>query len=174
MKLDLNEIALCSGKRYTYTLQEEPLGRLSDELDNDTPVTGELTFSNTGSAICVRGSFETELSAVCSRCLEPYRLKLGDTIDEILPLGGEPSDSELYLDDEACPIFRNNIFDLTELLRQCILVQAPSWGVCSKDCKGLCPGCGANLNREECACDKSEFLNPAFAKLSELIKDKTE
>ena len=174
MKLDLNEIALYAGKRYTYTLQEEPLGRLSEELESDTPVSGTLTFSNTGSAICVRGRFETELSAVCSRCLENYRLAINDEIDEILPLNGVPSDSELYLDDAENPILRDNIFDLTELLRQCILVQAPAWGVCRKDCKGLCPVCGADLNKTECSCDKTEHLNPAFAKLSELIEDKTE
>ncbi|MBO4548703.1 MAG: DUF177 domain-containing protein [Abditibacteriota bacterium] len=172
MKLDLNEIALCSGKRYTYVLREEPLGRLSDELVSDTEITGKLTFSNTGSSICVRGRFDTELSCVCSRCLEPFRVSVGDDIDEVLPLGEELCDDELYLDDGDNPIFRDNVFDLSELLRQCIILQAPAWGVCSPDCKGLCPMCGANLNRGACSCRSED--HGAFASLAELIKDKTE
>jgi uncharacterized protein len=39
--------------------------------------------------------------------------------------------------------------------------------VCGEDCKGLCPKCGANLNRETCDCEK-DWEDPRFAALKKL------
>jgi uncharacterized protein len=36
--------------------------------------------------------------------------------------------------------------------------------LCSQDCKGICPGCGANLNEEVCGCKANSRQSP-FAKL---------
>ena len=42
--------------------------------------------------------------------------------------------------------------------------------LCSEDCKGLCPGCGVNLNREPCRCKKQ--VDPRLAKLASLLQEK--
>ena len=42
--------------------------------------------------------------------------------------------------------------------------------LCSPDCKGLCPGCGANLNHEACRCKKA--VDPRLAKLAQLLEDR--
>lgn len=183
MKLDLTEIAINLGKKHTYELNEPPLGMLSEEITSDKDITGELKFSNTGSVICVRGFFKTEILIQCSRCLEPYKLAINERIEEVLPIAGkysshkDPKDlaeDEEYLDDEDQPIFANNVFDMDELLRQNILVAAPVWAFCSEDCKGLCPSCGTNLNIKVCSCNNNEPNNLAFAKLSELLEDNQE
>ncbi|MFO7841307.1 MAG: DUF177 domain-containing protein, partial [Fidelibacterota bacterium] len=41
--------------------------------------------------------------------------------------------------------------------------------LCSPDCKGLCPICGANLNHMNCSC-KTENYDPRWDKLKELKK----
>ena len=41
--------------------------------------------------------------------------------------------------------------------------------LCSPDCKGLCPGCGADLNREPCRCKKE--VDPRLAKLAQLLEE---
>ena len=49
--------------------------------------------------------------------------------------------------------------------REDILLAMPSRFKCSETCKGICPGCGANLNREKCRCSakkkKNKKDNPA-------------
>ena len=42
--------------------------------------------------------------------------------------------------------------------------------LCAEDCKGLCPICGANLNIEECGCERDE-TDPRWAPLNELLND---
>lgn len=47
------------------------------------------------------------------------------------------------------------ILDITDDLRQEILIRVPAKVLCDKDCKGLCPTCGNNLNHLQCDCEKS-------------------
>ena len=39
--------------------------------------------------------------------------------------------------------------------------------LCSEDCKGLCCGCGTNLNFEDCSCEKE--VDPRLAALKQLL-----
>ena len=43
--------------------------------------------------------------------------------------------------------------------------------LCREDCKGLCPKCGANLNRGECGCSRRE-IDPRLAVLQRILEDK--
>jgi uncharacterized protein len=45
------------------------------------------------------------------------------------------------------------IIDLTDEVRQSLLVEIPWHPQCRDDCRGLCPRCGANRNVTECGCD---------------------
>ena len=42
--------------------------------------------------------------------------------------------------------------DLTDDIRESMLLVFPSYPVCAESCKGLCAQCGANLNEEACGC----------------------
>ena len=42
--------------------------------------------------------------------------------------------------------------DLTGEIRETILLAVPMKILCAEDCRGLCAGCGANLNTELCRC----------------------
>ena len=46
----------------------------------------------------------------------------------------------------------------------------PGRFLCSEDCKGLCPKCGADLNLGDCGCDK-EDIDPRWADLQKIMKD---
>lgn len=51
-----------------------------------------------------------------------------------------------------------------------ILLGFPMRILCSDDCRGLCAGCGADLNRETCRCTKKE-VDPRLAKLAALLAE---
>lgn len=57
--------------------------------------------------------------------------------------------------------------ELDEIVRSEIYLALPMKFLCKEDCKGLCPVCGKNLNRERCNCQKMTG-HPAFLKLKEL------
>jgi len=47
--------------------------------------------------------------------------------------------------------------------------------LCDEECEGLCPNCGANLNKGECSCetdaDDEELIDPRLAKLQDFFKN---
>jgi len=179
MKLDLNEIAAHLGMRLKYSIDEAPIEDVASALKCVEKVTGEVTFTNAGTSIVARGSFRTVVELECSRCLGPYRLHVESPIEEDLPLtdrGPEsaPDAEEQELpEEEQEPLFVDNIFDLEELLRQSILVNVPLKPLCSEDCKGLCPRCGANLNDAPCGCAPEETQSP-LASLAVLLEQEEE
>ena len=57
--------------------------------------------------------------------------------------------------------------DLDDLLRQQLYLSLPVKNLCAEECRGLCPGCGANLNQADCTCGAGEDRSP-FAVLRQL------
>jgi uncharacterized protein len=60
-----------------------------------------------------------------------------------------------------------SVLDLTEDVRQTILLSVPLKLLCSETCAGLCPRCGANLNTEVCTCSET-LIDPRWEKLRSL------
>ena len=48
-----------------------------------------------------------------------------------------------------------------------ISLEVPIKPLCSKDCKGLCPKCGTDLNESKCDCAARPRIDPRLAGLKE-------
>ena len=61
------------------------------------------------------------------------------------------------------------------IIEQTLDFNLPHKVLCNEDCEGLCPECGANLNKETCSCSETasdeDFIDPRFAKLKDLFKN---
>ena len=68
-------------------------------------------------------------------------------------------------------IDEHHVLDLSEAVRQYALVVIPMKPVCREDCAGLCPGCGCNLNREQCNCP-SQPADPRWLELTKLVNER--
>ena len=66
-------------------------------------------------------------------------------------------------------VVENNVLDLDALINEEIQLFLPIKMLCKEDCKGLCQGCGKNLNYEKCECEKE--VDPRLAALSDLLID---
>ena len=104
-------------------------------------VTGTLTLG--GNAVFVEGEIEYSLSAKCSRCLDDVIFHNIVEFDERY--------SEDKTDDDAY-LYAKGLVDLTDMVNEKLLLSFPYSVLCKEGCKGICPGCGVNLNREECKC----------------------
>jgi uncharacterized protein len=179
MKLDLSDVVANLGKKLSYEIDEPPLEDLESGLKGVGPLKGKVTFTNSGRHIVVRGEFTTVIELECARCLRSYRYTVELPIEEEFALPGhtyacaEEQEEVEFGEDEAEPLFVENIFDLTELLRQQILVTMPIKPLCSVECKGICPTCGKDLAEGPCEC-LTEEINPALAKLSALVEERKE
>ena len=45
--------------------------------------------------------------------------------------------------------------DLRPTIREELILSAPAYLLCREDCRGLCPGCGQDLNLGSCTCPSS-------------------
>lgn len=178
VRLDLSEIAGHLGKRISYVIDEPPIADLGEGVRSLERVEGTVTFTNTGLNIVTRGRFRTAIEVECGRCLRAFRIDLDLAIEEELPLRsraaelGEAPDEELP-EEEREPLFVDNIFDLDELMRQSVLISIPIKPICSEECRGLCPTCGADLNEGQCSCPTQETDGP-FSVLSSLFETEEE
>ncbi len=86
-----------------------------------------------------------------------------------VPDVGEEDVEEEEAVDSGEPLFVEGIFDLTELIRQSVLVAVPIKTLCAEDCKGLCPHCAKNLNDGPCNCPPDQDTGP-FAALGSLME----
>jgi uncharacterized protein len=173
MKLDLTEIARILGKRYHYVIDEPAI--VDDTVVCTEPIRGKIDFSNTGKLIIAAGDFTTAIQLECSRCLVAFSIPVSSAIEEQFEIPSpegfvdEEEDHDLELEEEVETLFVENKLDLTELIRQNLVLAAPIRPLCSEACKGLCPTCGRNRNDTQCDCDSKAESSP-LAKLAEMWK----
>ena len=82
--------------------------------------------------------------------------------------GNEIELSELDVEQE---FYEEGQINLSTPVRDLILLSLPQIRLCDKDCAGLCPQCGINLNAKNCGCKTDEVCDPRLAVLQQL-KDK--
>ena len=130
------------------------------------PVVIHGTVRNMAGALMLEGSADTTLELVCDRCLKPFRQELRLPVSTLLAetLEDEENDEIVLLEDGAV--------DLDEVFTTALVLSMDSKHVCSEDCKGLCPTCGADLNNGPCNCGKE--IDPRLAVLAQLLDKENE
>lgn len=121
---------------------------------------GALKVSGTAALlepeIEVKGKLETELEFNCARCLEPSRLAVKRVFDLFYhPLADVPGEDELQVPqgEEELGFYQGDGLLLEDVAKEQVLLTLPMRALCREDCKGLCPVCGGNRNRQDCKCE---------------------
>ncbi len=122
-------------------------------LKEDT--TCEVKLLRMGSRIRATSEFKAKIIMECARCLENFVKEVNLKVDctfvpanEFVPHGA----TELFLtskEADTLPYFGEEI-DITEMLRDTVMLAVPIKPLCKPDCKGLCQICGKNLNKGLC------------------------
>jgi len=103
-------------------------------------------------SVVVSGKGNASLTLICDRCLDNFDTSVSFNFErEYILDRKEKTEEDLYVDKYL------NI-DLTTELRDEIILAVPTQNFCRKDCPGICPGCGINLNHEACKCIINEEI----------------
>ena len=89
-------------------------------------------------------------TGTCDRCLDQATLEISGEIEEYY-LFEAPEDQEAYEDGFEL-IGEDRLIDLAGPINDAVVMDVPYVVLCQPDCRGLCPTCGANLNRDQCDC----------------------
>lgn len=139
-----------------------------DAAPENAVLAGEIAVSgtcvNTGRSYRVEGAVRVLRSFVCDRCLgtfsQPQAYPFGE--DFVRYREGDPQ-------EDGVERFTDEAIDIAPLVRDTILTAQPLRNLCRDDCRGLCPCCGADLNRGDCGCDRRS-IDPRLAALANLLK----
>ena len=162
MRLDLRPILHVPGASlpFDFTLDLSGLDFYGERpFAHPVRITGAVR--NMADALLLEGSAETTLELVCDRCLKPFRQEMHLPVSTLLAetLEDEENDEIVLLD--------NGEVDLDEVFTTAAVLAMDVKHVCSEDCKGLCPTCGADLNQGPCGCRPEP--DPRFAALAQLL-----
>ena len=123
---------------------EEPAEILAMESSADfqpaSPLGYTLYVQMVDEGLLVQGSLSALMEGRCARCTQLFSTMVVDS-------GFLRDYSELKGAEEV---------DVTEDLREAILLNLPRFPLCEEKCKGLCPHCGVDLNEKSCDCSKEE------------------
>lgn len=178
MQLHVDDIKE-QGLRLDYSEPPDTFPALVDlqqqgEVRFEGPVLVAGRVQRIGDLIEVEGMVKTQVSVPCSRCLETVSLPLESrfalTFTRDQPVvTEEETDQEIELSVEEMGMipFSGEDIDLREAIQEQVIIALPLQPLCGPDCRGLCPQCGADLNRETCNCRPPVFNN-RFAKLKNI------
>lgn len=119
----------------------------------------------------VAGRVKTTLELECSRCLEPFTIPVDAGFElRYLPQAANAGDGEREIAEEdlATAYYREGSLDIVEMLREQFQLALPMKPLHDERCRGLCPECGANLNRTDCG-HAPAWSDPRLAPLDGLL-----
>ena len=140
-------------KEYEALVPSEPLGLTYEEAKFIKPLSCKVSlFRQVGDNIYVTADVDTTVLVECRRCINPFEVDITTTLGLLFSFGDESSESdeddERYYDGES--------LDISEDVRRALVLEIPTWSLCSETCKGLCPECGTDLNTTECSCEVTD------------------
>ena len=134
IKISIRDIT-SSGLNIEQSIPKEGIGLSSEEVDIKSLLNIKARLEKVDNFIIADTRIKAEFGYMCARCLQ----ELYSTEERSYKFDFEIDPTSEYI-------------DLGEEIRQEIIMANPAKVLCSKDCTGICPECGANLNIEKCKC----------------------
>ena len=176
MLLDLSQL---HGAAKHYERRFEPSAFDPEDEDYRVAAPVELAMDVEkagGDAFRVTGHVTAKLALECSRCLEDFELPIDSRFElryvPAVDAATEP-EREIAEDDLITAFYREGTLDVIEMLREQFQLALPMKPLHDEACRGLCPICGANLNRTECGCTP-KWEDPRLAALKGLLSPEKE
>jgi len=161
MRLDLREIIEIPGGSVSFETElETELLDFPSVLSYKSKPHAVGMVKNEAGVLHLTGTLTADMTCVCDRCGGEF-----DSIKE-LQLDATIVEEDTGVNPELF-VLEGDEIDLSDILTTCFILDMETKFLCSEDCKGLCSGCGKNLNLGACECRKQ--VDPRFAVLEQLL-----
>lgn len=142
----------------------------SQEFRQVEPLNVVVSAELVGREIHIAGHLETAVELACARCLDAVVQAVARDFDLFYrPLATVAGKEEIALGKEELEIgfYSGDGLFLSDVLAEQVILSLPMKPICKADCRGLCPHCGANLNRERCQCVETS-VDPRLSELARI------
>ena len=112
----------------------------------------------------MQGRVHVIVSLECDRCLAPFDVEINSPLQMLFELASAESWQVKELEctgaDLDTILLDEPVVDIDDAFRQHIFLALPVKNLCSEECKGICPRCGAQRNQDVCSCSGSRRESP--------------
>lgn len=169
LKFDIaNLLVSCTGTRELFSFGS-PVK--FEGINAESGIKGRLEIMKIDEGVNVRIEHaEINVKFICGRCLKAFVKTI------VIPA----AERQFLLDAPKKPKDPNDTFfidkkkqkiEISEMIRQEIILHFPIISVCSRSCKGICEHCGKNRNNNVCDCKEESIEgNKPLSILKKLIK----
>jgi len=137
------------------------------QVPEESPVELDLRLEAVMEGVLVTGTAHASLVGECARCLEPLtatdRTSITVDVQELFVY----EDHALPGEDDEVSTLQDDLVDLEPLLRDAVVLALPFQPLCTDDCPGLCPDCGARLADDPDHAHEAA-VDPRWAALTEI------
>jgi len=163
MKLKLH--GLRNRGQVDITAEEAPSEYNLDPVEFDKPVQIRVLLQDSGDIVDCNITINTFSRKICDRCLIDFDYP--HLIEWDLIFIPEQHRDWSSKDDAVFYHPDNPVVDITNDIHDALVLDVPMKIICRENCRGLCPGCGIDLNNGDCSC-AAKPADPRFAALAEL------
>jgi DUF177 domain-containing protein len=136
------------GKHYVFPIRAAWMrGALEEHeataAENDGSL--DIRASKSGTDVVVHGTLVAHLTVPCARCLEPVRFDVHEPVSVLyapratLKSRESPDDRELTPEEADTLPYDGETVVLDDMVRDELILQTPSFPLCSEDCAGISP-----------------------------------
>jgi len=130
------------------------------------PVRAALDLTVEKGSVYIKGSVTARFKARCGRCLEEFFCNVDTPVALVLTrLKGIKGEVELKAEDMDVSVLDGDAIDTSDILLGQLAMEIPLSTLCREDCRGLCQGCGVDLNKEACRCVTKDKIDARLAAL---------
>ncbi|MCP4582345.1 MAG: DUF177 domain-containing protein [candidate division Zixibacteria bacterium] len=159
MKIDIRQLKP-EGNDFHFSESAEEMEIAADGVKFPSPIEVDITTVLTGDEIICQGEVYNTVEIECSRCLDIFDLPINSRLQFVIQMLDSPVGLENGEDDDDYEVIpkTQTVFDISNRVRDAIVLNLPLKPLCGEECRGLCPMCGVNLNERDCECtpDKAD------------------
>ena len=136
----------------------------------EAPVRVSLFLMRAGPSVIAKGKITGHVGFVCSRCAEEASLDVDYAFTHVFVKGEQAGDVPDGSEDPESlefTFFDGETVELETLTGEEMVLSLPRFPLCGENCKGICQGCGKNLNEGPCAC-QADVVDPRWSRLRDI------
>jgi uncharacterized protein len=139
---------------------------LLDEFSEQAPISEcnvkvKGTVTRDGDVYTVTGNVYTVLTLQCDRCMKEVGYPLHSSLQCVFTA------DVTAMEEDVKPVLQFSI-DLSDDIREAVVMEMPMKVLCKEDCLGLCTKCGSDLNSDACMCHQGE-IDPRLEGLKDIF-----
>lgn len=171
MRIYLPEVKQKKGEALKYRFRGKIKDYFDAGLDDESSFDLSIAVRSSGDKIIVSGDFQARVGVSCCRCLKPFEQQINSDFNEAFTVTLFPdkksSPDELALETANQLTVSGDYLYLNEYVRQLFILCQVYNPLCKPDCRGLCAGCGADLNQAACSCEDKAQIDLRLLKLKD-------